>query len=181
MVVALTGIGDVARIDALAAGGNPCLALLPARLVFDDQPSVGLLDDIALRAALTIPDWLTIIGNGQRRPPEDPTIEELVGAYRQIIQRAHDCGLKIFGATLTPYEGASYYSVAGEAKRQALNNFIRTSGEFDGVIDFEKATRDPAAPTKWNAAVQRGDNLHPNQAGYEAMAAAIDLKMFGVK
>lgn len=121
------------------------------------------------------------IGNGQRRPPEDPTIEELVGAYRQIIQRSHDCGLKIFGATLTPYEGASYYSVAGEAKRQALNNFIRTSGAFDGVIDFEKATRDPAAPTKWNPAVQRGDNLHPNAAGYEAMAAAVDLKMFGVK
>jgi len=121
------------------------------------------------------------IGNGHRRPPEDPTIEELVGAYRQIIARSHDCGLKIYGATLTPYEGANYYDVAGEAKRQALNTFIRTSGEFDGVVDFEKATRDPAAPTKWNNAVQNGDNLHPNVAGYEAMAKAIDLEMFEVK
>jgi lysophospholipase L1-like esterase len=121
------------------------------------------------------------IGNGHRRPPEDPTIEELIGSYRQIIARSHDCGLKIYGATLTPYEGANYYDPAGEAKRQALNTYIRTSGEFDGVVDFEKATRDPTAPTKWLTAVQNGDNLHPNVAGYEAMAKAIDLKMFGVK
>lgn len=121
------------------------------------------------------------IGNGFVRPPENPTLDELIGSYRQIIARAHDCGLKIYGGTLTPYEGAKYYDPAGEAKRQALNTFIRTSGEFDGFVDFEKATRDPAAPTKWLAGVGNGDNLHPNVAGYKAMAGAIDLKMFGMK
>ena len=73
----------------------------------------------------------------------------MIAGHRQLIERAHARGLKIYGATLTPFEGAAYYTAEGEAKRQALNEWIRTSGEYDGVIDFDKVTRDPAAPGKF--------------------------------
>jgi lysophospholipase L1-like esterase len=101
---------------------------------------------------------------------------DLIAVHRQFIQRAHQAGLKVIGATLTPFEGAGYYTSAGEADRQALNTWIRTSGEYDGVVDFDKATRDPAAPTKFNPLYDAGDHLHPNAAGFKAMAAAFDLK-----
>ena len=87
-------------------------------------------------------------------------------------------GIKVAGATLTPYEGAAYYSEAGEAMRQALNQWIRTSGAYDAVIDFEAAVRDPAHPTKTRSEFNPGDNLHFNNAGYKAMADAINLETF---
>ena len=89
--------------------------------------------------------------------------------------RAHARGVKIYGATLTPFEGATYYTPEGEAKRRALNNWIRTSGEYDGVIDFDKLTSDPAAPSKFSAAADSGDHLHPGDTGYKAMGALVDL------
>jgi len=89
--------------------------------------------------------------------------------------------LKIYGATLTPYEGAAYFSPEGEAKRQALNQWIRASGAYDGVIDFDMVTRDPGAPTKFLPAYDSGDHLHPGDAGYKAMGDAIDLSLFTVK
>ena len=84
---------------------------------------------------------------------------------------------------MTPFEGATpanpgYFCSEGETKRQALNEFIRTSGEFDGVIDFDLATRDPENPSVYLPAYDSGDHLHPNDAGYEAMANAIDLSLF---
>lgn len=121
------------------------------------------------------------IGNGWVRPAENPTLEELIGAYKQIILRAHDQGLKVYGGTLLPYAGAKYDSPEGEAKRKALNAFIRAPGNFDGYIDFEKAVTDPANPDHWLASVGVGDNLHPNVAGYEAMAKMVDLKAFAPK
>jgi lysophospholipase L1-like esterase len=101
---------------------------------------------------------------------------DLIAVHRQFIQRAHQAGLKAIGATLTPFEGAGYYSAAGEADRQALNTWIRTSGEYDGVVDFDKAVRDPAAPSKMLPAYDVGDHLHPNATGFRAMAAAFNLK-----
>jgi lysophospholipase L1-like esterase len=101
---------------------------------------------------------------------------DLIAVHRQFIQRAHQAGLKVIGATLTPYEGAGYYSVEGEADRQALNQWIRTSREYDGVVDFDKAVRDPAQPGKMLAAYDVGDHLHPNAAGFKAMAQAFDLR-----
>ena len=95
--------------------------------------------------------------------------------------RAHARGLKIYGATLTPFEGAAYFTSEGEAKRAALNEWIRTGKEYDGVIDFDAAVRDPNQPTKFLAQYQSGDNLHPSDAGYQAMANAVDLSLFGVK
>lgn len=124
-------------------------------------------------------------------PPGEaaPTPEEIIAGYQQIIARAHAHGMKILGATLTPFEDAfhSWMPLYGfnnpekEAKREALNKWIRTSGAFDGVIDFDALTRDPKNPKHLKPELDSGDHLHPNDAGYKAMAESIDLKLLGVK
>ncbi len=106
------------------------------------------------------------------------TAEDLIAAMRQMVARAHTHGLRIAGCTLTPYQGAAYYSESGEAMREAVNTFIRTSGTFDAVIDFDAAVRDQAEPHKFRTSMHSGDNLHPNDAGYKVMAEAIDLSIF---
>ena len=111
--------------------------------------------------------------------PNDPaTAEDLIQGYGQLVERAHDHGIKVIGATLTPYTGAKYASPAGEQVRQALNAWIRTTKMLDGVVDFEKATADPAHPEMFLPADDRGDHLHPNDAGMKAMGSAFDLKLF---
>jgi lysophospholipase L1-like esterase len=110
--------------------------------------------------------------------PEAPTAEDLIAAYRQFIERAHDHGIKVIGCTLTPYEGAGYSREPGEAVREAVNTFIRTGGAFDAVVDFEAATRDATNPKRFRSAFDPGDHLHPNDAGYQAMADAVDLSIF---
>ena len=105
------------------------------------------------------------------------TAADLIAGYKQIITRAHAAGLRIYGGTLTPFKGASYWSKAGERTREAVNKWILTSGAFDGVIDFATVTASPADPQVFNPAYDSGDHLHPNDAGYRAMADAIDLKM----
>ena len=112
---------------------------------------------------------------GQARENPTPSADDVIGAHKQIIERAHARGLKIFGATLTPFYGAAYYTEVGEAKRQAVNDWIRTSKAYDGVIDFDKATRDPNDPRKFLAQYDSCDHLHPSDAGYKAMAEAVDL------
>jgi lysophospholipase L1-like esterase len=106
------------------------------------------------------------------------TSEELIWVLQQVIARAHARGIKVVGCTLTPYEGAGYARDNGEAVRDAVNRWIRTSGAFDAVVDFEAATRDPGSPKKLRAEFDPGDHLHPNDAGYKAMAEAIDLSIF---
>ena len=115
---------------------------------------------------------------------EAPTAEDIIDGYEQLIARAHDHGMRILGATLTPFNNAfgggpleGYYNEEKEAKRVAVNEWIRTSGAFDGVIDFDKVVQDPANPNKILPAFDKGDNLHPNDAGYKAMAELIDLNM----
>jgi len=114
----------------------------------------------------------TCLGNA------NASADDLIAGYRQLISQVHQHGLKIFGATMTPFEGAAYFCDDGEAKRTQVNAWIRSSGEFDGVIDFDQATRDPAHPTVFRADFDSGDHLHPNDAGYQAMANAIDLALF---
>ena len=110
---------------------------------------------------------------------QDPvTLEALIAADKQIIQRAHDHGIKVIGALLTPYQGANYASPAGEEVRTGLNNWIKTSGAFDGVVDFATATADPANPLTFRAEYNIRDKLHPNDAGYKAMADAVNLGLF---
>ena len=107
-----------------------------------------------------------------------PSVDDLIAGHRTLIQRAHAQGLTIYGGTLPPFEGAFYWTEAGEAKRQALNAWIRTSGAYDGVIDFDAAVRDPGRPTRFRGDLHAGDWLHPSDAGYEAMANAVDLSLF---
>jgi lysophospholipase L1-like esterase len=113
-------------------------------------------------------------------PPPERTAADLIAGYQQLIARAHANGVKIFGATLTPFEGAfaGYYTPAKDEVRVELNNWIRTSGAFDGVIDFEAATQDMANPRVMKAEYDSGDHLHPGDAGYRAMADSIDAALF---
>ena len=109
------------------------------------------------------------------------TAPEIIAAYRQIVTRAHAAGLKIYGCTLTPFEGTifpGYFAPDKEPVREAVNQFIRTSGLFDAVIDFDKVVRDPSHPTRILPAFDSGDHLHPNDAGYQAMANSVDLRLF---
>ncbi|MGO8757102.1 MAG: SGNH/GDSL hydrolase family protein [Terracidiphilus sp.] len=111
-------------------------------------------------------------------PWDEVTAQQLEFGLKQIADAAHEHGIKAIGATLTPYGGAGYYSDKGEKVRETVNDWIRTSGVFDGVADFDKATQDPQNPTHFSAAADSGDHLHPGDAGYKAMADAIDLALF---
>jgi len=106
--------------------------------------------------------------------------DEVIGAHRQLVARAHARGLRIFGATLTPFKDDTlgFHTPRREADRQAVNRWIRTSGEYDAVIDFEAAVRDPRQPDRLLTEYDSGDHLHPNDAGMLAMAGAIPLDLF---
>jgi lysophospholipase L1-like esterase len=116
---------------------------------------------------------------GSQTPPATPvTSDALIWVLRQLIDRAHAHGIKVIGCTLTPYEGAGYARENGEVIRETVNRWIRTSGAFDAVVDFDAATRDPNNPKRLRPAFDPGDHLHPNDAGYAAMADAVDLSIF---
>jgi lysophospholipase L1-like esterase len=113
---------------------------------------------------------------------EAVSVDDLIAGMKQLIARAHDRGVKILGATQTPFSGASFlpgiFSAEKEAQRKALNQWIRSSHAFDAVIDFDKVVLDPANPEKIRPAYDSGDHIHPSDAGYEAMANAIDISLF---
>jgi lysophospholipase L1-like esterase len=114
-------------------------------------------------------------------PGETRSAQDITDAYRQLISRAHARGVKVIGATLTPCEGvdiSGYYSEVKEATRQAVNKWIRTSGAFDGVIDFDAVVRDPKHPSRLVPRFASKDHLHPNDEGYKAMADSIELNLF---
>jgi lysophospholipase L1-like esterase len=127
---------------------------------------------------VTVMEGINDIGREATIPAEAVTADELIGAYKQLIEQAHAHGVQVIGCTLTPYEGAGYYRENGEAIRSAVNTWIRTGGAFDAVVDFEAATRDAANPKRLRAEFDPGDHLHPNDAGYQAMADAFDLGIF---
>jgi lysophospholipase L1-like esterase len=111
-----------------------------------------------------------------------PSAADVIAGHQQLIARAHAAGLRIYAGTLTPFEGTAfpgYYSPENDAKRRALSDWIRTSGAYDGVIDFDAAVRDPMQPSRLLPQYAAGDNLHLSDAGYEAMARAVDLNLFG--
>jgi lysophospholipase L1-like esterase len=180
------------RLDALRGatlgvidegiGGNRVLSDSPccgvnavARFRTDVADQPGARDVILL-------EGVNDIGFSQHTTPltapnVDVSAAQIIAGYEEIISQAHAAGLNIFGATLTPFGGARYWTPAGEAKRETVNEWIRTSGAFDGVIDFARAVADPSDPEILNPAYDSGDHLHPNAAGYRAMASAINLAM----
>lgn len=139
------------------------------------------------RDALSKPDvkWILLLEGindigaaGQAQvPKDDVSAQQIIDGMKTLIARAHAKGIKVWGATLTPFGGVEwpYHTAAGEAKRQAVNTWIRTSGAFDAVVDFDKVVRDPAHPDRFLPAFDSGDHLHPSDAGYKAMANSINL------
>ncbi|QKW51156.1 SGNH/GDSL hydrolase family protein [Streptomyces buecherae] len=109
------------------------------------------------------------------KPNPQLSATQLIDAYRELITRARAKGVRVVGATILPFKGAEYHTPRAEAKRQQINAWIRTSGEFDAYVDFAAALADPADPLALDPAYDSGDHKHPNDAGYRAMAEAIDL------
>jgi lysophospholipase L1-like esterase len=134
--------------------------------------------------------WLVVLegindigtGPGARAKGEAAaTADDIIAAYEQIVERARAHGIRVYGATIMPFEGftyANYFTPEGEAERRKVNEWIRTSGRFDAMIDFDAVTRDPERPSRLSAAVDGGDHLHPSAAGYRIMADAVDLALF---
>jgi lysophospholipase L1-like esterase len=164
--VANAGIGG----NRLLSDGAP-LSGVNALARFDRD----VLDVAGVTHAVVL-EGINDIGNA--RGAAAPTADDLIAAHAQLVERAHLRGIRILGATLTPFEGANYYTESGEAKRQAINAWIRTARAYDGVVDFDAAARDPEHPGRLLAAYDSGDHLHPNDAGYKAMGDAVDLALF---
>jgi len=166
LAVADEGIGG----NRVLASARCCGASAEARFGRDALDQLGVRDVIVL-------EGINDIGFSAALPGPGVSAAQIIAGYQQLIAQAHARSLKIFGATLLPFQGARPYTAAGEATREAVNTWIRTSGAFDGVIDFDAVMRDPADPLRLNPAYDSGDHLHPNDAGYQAMADAISLKM----
>jgi len=179
----------------LAASGGANIAVLNEGIagnrLLRDQVGVSALARFD-RDVLAQPGvkWLTIlegINDIGRSSQADTPVRDAVGAddviaaLKQLIERAHEHGIKVIGATLTPYEGAAYYTEGGEEIRARVNQWIRAGGAFDAVVDFDAVTRDPEHPKQIRPSFNDSDHLHPNDAGYQAMAEAIDLTLFGLK
>ena len=163
------GIGGNRVLNGSACCGTAAVARFERDVL--EQPNVR---DVILL------EGINDIGYSRSRNPltvphTDVSAAAIVAGYEQIIALAHAAGVKVFGATLTPFAGARYWTPDGEAKRDAVNHWIETSGAFDGVIDFASAVADPADPERLDPAYDSGDHLHPNAAGYRAMAAAVNL------
>ncbi len=132
---------------------------------------------------LIVLEGINDLGHPGSSAPESETVsaDELIAGLKQLADRAHENGIRVFGGTLTPFAGTTYkgyFTAEREYKRQAVNQWIRTGGAFDGVIDFDKAARDPHHPERLLPAYDSGDHLHPNDDGYRAMAESIDLSLF---
>ncbi len=182
---------DLAR--RLAASSGPTLAVVDEGLggnrVLNDSPCCGVnalarfQRDVAGRAGVReviLLEGVNDIGFSAHRdartdPHTNVSVAAIIAGDELIIAQAHADGLKIYGATLLPFKGAGYWTPAGEDKRAALNRWIRTSGAFDGVIDLAGVLADPADPERLGPAWDYGDHLHPNSAGYQRMANAINL------
>ena len=165
------GIGGNRVLDETACCGQGAVA----RFRRDALGQTGV------RAVILL-EGVNDIGQSQSRGPLTAphmpvSALRIVEGYARIIAMAHAAGLKVFGATLTPFRGARYWTPAGEAKREAVNRWIRDSGAFDGVIDFAAALADPGDPEQLAPAFDSGDHLHPDAAGYGAMARAVNLGM----
>jgi lysophospholipase L1-like esterase len=177
---------DVLARRLLSAASEPVKAVINAGisgnrvLTFGAGPSlVARFDrDVLMQPGVTHVIVLEGINDIGRDSIEVVSADDIIFGMRQIVDRAHERGLTIYGATLTPFEQAS---AAQEQKRQAVNKWIRNGGAYDGVIDFDSVTRDPVQPARLLPLYDSGDKLHPSDAGYRAMGESIDLALFRAK
>lgn len=175
----------LAVIDA-GIGGNRILHDAQSNVRFGVSALARVDRDVLAQPGVKyviVLEGINDLGHAGSSAPASETVsaEDIIAGLKQLIERAHENGLKIFGATLTPFEGTpfkGYFTPEKEAKRKAVNEWIRTGKTFDGVIDFDKALRDPAHPDRMLAAYDGGDHLHPGDAGYQAMGEAVDLALF---
>jgi lysophospholipase L1-like esterase len=174
----LAGAQPLGVVNA-GIGGNRVLTDVPniwqgvsaiKRFNHDALSQPGIRDVILL-------EGINDIGNNAGPNGAPLTVQDLTDGYRNLIAQAHAAGVRIIGATMLPDLGNGYYSASAEAIRQAANDWIRTSGAFDGVVDFDKVMQDPSNPAALNPSYDSGDHLHPNAAGMQAMANAVDLQL----
>jgi lysophospholipase L1-like esterase len=180
----LASQGSTVALMNVAIAGNRVLSEGVAPVGFGGNAGINALarfdrDVLALPGVthVIVMEGINDIGNSGQNGIV-ATADDLIAAHKQMIDRAHERGLKVYGATLTPFEGAAYFTAEGEEKRKALNQWIRTSGAYDGVIDFDMVVRDPSAPGRIKSAFDSGDHLHPNDAGYKAMGESIDVALY---
>jgi len=174
--------GAAVSVVNAGIGGNRLLGTMPmcgaaavARLDRDVLSVPGLTHIVVLEGIndIRMSGPRGVLGDTSLVKPED-----LIAAYLQIIERAHERGIRIIGATILPFEGADYYSASREQVRETINRWIRSSKGFDGVIDFDAGTRDPTHPLRLKAEYDIGDHLHPNATGYRAMGEMVDVRLF---
>jgi lysophospholipase L1-like esterase len=158
------------------------------RILFDIRGDSGLRRfDRDVLAQPGVTHVIVMLGtndlrNRWKKPEEEPTAQQMIAGLQQMAVRAHSAGIKILGATLTPFGNETYMAGAWNPQREevraAVNSWIRTGGAFDGVADFDQALRDPEHPTQMRPSDDCGDGLHPSDAGYNKMGDAIDLALF---
>lgn len=177
--------GGIGVLDA-GIGGNRILHDAYNNVAFGVNALARFDRDVLAQAGVKyviVLEGINDIGHAPGSAPasQDVTADDIIAGLKQLIARAHEKGLKIFGATLTPFEGTpynGYFTPEKELKRKAVNQWIRTGRAFDGVIDFDKAVRDPDHPERMLPKYDGGDHLHPSDAGYEAMGNAVPLSLF---
>ena len=156
---------------------NPSVCYGPSAVTRFNQ---DVLDQPGVRAVIVL-EGINDIGYSQDAdlgclaPTTNVSAAQIIGGYQKMIAMAHAHGIKIIGATLTPFESSWFWTVAGQAKWTAVNHWILTSGAFDGVVDFARVLGVPGHPNDVNPRYDSGDGLHPSDAGYQAMADAINL------
>jgi lysophospholipase L1-like esterase len=164
--------GELSRVGVLNAGISGNRVLLDGAGV---RATARLDRDVLQRAGARTMIVLEGVNDIQQTPHQlDP--DKITAGLKELADRAHAAGLRVLAATLTPFEGWSTYDAGEEAAREGVNDWIRHSGTFDGVVDFDAAVRDPADPHRMLPRYDSGDHLHPGDAGYQAMADAIGLR-----
>lgn len=142
-----------------------------------DRFARDILDPPGVRWAIVF-EGVNDIGGASGAAQSDSVARALITSYQELMALAHARGARVYGATLLPFGGSFYWSPVHETARQTVNRWIRRSGAFDAVIDFDMALRDPADSTRLRPEADTGDHLHPNARGYHLMAEAVDLTLF---
>jgi lysophospholipase L1-like esterase len=171
----LTALPAAERVGVLNSGISANRLLRDGGELAYGRSALARLDDDVL-SRTGVRSVIVLEGvNDLHQDPRQADPEQFIAGYKQLVERLHAKGIKVFGATITPIKGWGSYTDTMETTRGAVNDFIRTNGVFDGVLDFDAALRDPADPLRLKAEYDSGDHLHPSDAGNAALAAAVDL------